>query len=98
MTTPINEVAGNESCQTIDKIASNFISQNHDNTLSPLRLANISISEFSTALSNHLSVLNEGSSIAFGRREDLTSKRLSKSLESLFSVIIPSVREGLPLT
>ncbi|CAG7935591.1 unnamed protein product [Penicillium salamii] len=98
MTTPINEVAGNETCQTIDKIASNFISQNHDNTLSPLRLANISISEFSTALSNHLSVLNEGGSIAFGRGEDLTSKRLSKSLESLFSVTTPSVREGPPLT
>ncbi|KAF3011296.1 hypothetical protein E8E15_002738 [Penicillium rubens] len=61
-------------------------------------LANTSVSEFSTELSNHLSVLNEGGSIALGRGEDLTSKSLSKSLESLFSITIPSVREGPPLT
>ncbi|KAJ5202921.1 hypothetical protein N7449_005000 [Penicillium cf. viridicatum] len=98
MTTPFNEVAGDGTCQTIDKIVNNFISQHHDKSLSPLRLANISISEFSTALSNYLSVLNEGGSIAFGRGEDLTSKSLSKSLESLFSITTPSVREGPPLT
>ena len=41
---------------------------------------------------------NGGGSIAFGRGEDLTSKSLSKSLESLFSITTPSVREGAPLT
>ncbi|OQE68393.1 hypothetical protein PENNAL_c0154G07346 [Penicillium nalgiovense] len=61
-------------------------------------LANLSISEFSTELSNHLSVLNEGGSIAFGRGENLTSNSLSKSLESLFSIKVPSVSEGPPLT
>lgn len=98
MTTPSNENSGDGVCQTIENIANNFISQHHDKSLSPLRLANISISEFSTELSNHLSVLNEGGSIAFGRGEDLTSKSLSKSLESLFSIATPPVREGPPLT
>lgn len=94
MTTPSNENSGDGVCQTIENIANNFISQHHDKSLSPLRLANISISEFSTELSNHLSVLDEGGSIAFGRGEDLTSK----SLESLFSIATPPVREGPPLT
>ncbi|CAG8243845.1 unnamed protein product [Penicillium nalgiovense] len=98
MTTPCNEVSGDRTCQTIDKIVKNFISQHHNRSLCPLRLANLSISEFSTELSNHLSVLNEGGSIAFGRGENLTSNSLSKSLESLFSIKIPSVREGPPLT
>lgn len=98
MTTPFNEVAGDGACQTVDNIVNNFISQHHDKSLSPLRLANISISEFSTELSNYLSVLNEGGSIAFGRGEDLASKSLSKSLENLFSITTPPVREGPPLT
>ncbi|KAI3093931.1 hypothetical protein CBS147333_10054 [Penicillium roqueforti] len=98
MTTPSNEDSGDGICQTVENITNNFISQHHDKSLSPLRLANISISEFSTKLSNHLSVLNEGGSIAFGRGEDLTSKSLSKSLESLFSIATPPVREGPPLT
>jgi hypothetical protein len=98
MTMPLNEVSADGICQTIDNIVNNFISQHHDKSLSPLRLANISISEFSTGLSKHLSVLNEGGSIAFGRGEDLTSKSLSKNLESLFSITTPSVREGPPLT
>jgi hypothetical protein len=94
MTTPFNEVSGDGICQNIDNIVNNFISQYHDKSLSPLRLANISISAFSTQLSNHLSVLNEGGSIAFGRGEESTSK----SLESLFSITTPSVMEGPPLT
>ncbi|CAG8217668.1 unnamed protein product [Penicillium salamii] len=98
MTTPSNEDSGDGVCQTIENIANNFISQHRDKSLRPLRLANISISEFSTELSNHLSVLNEGGSIAFGRGEDLISKSLSKSLESLFSIATPLVREGPPLT
>lgn len=98
MTTPFNEVPGDRTCQTIDKIVNNFVSQYHNKSLRPLRLADTSISEFSTELSNHLSVLNEGGSIAFGRGEVLTSNSLSKSLESLFSITIPSVREGPPLT
>ncbi|KAJ5337343.1 Winged helix-turn-helix transcription repressor DNA-binding [Penicillium brevicompactum] len=98
MATPSNEDSSDGICQTIENIANNFIPQHHDKILSPLRLADISISEFSTELSNHLSVLNEGGSIAFGRGEDLTSKSLSKSLESLFSIATPPVREGPPLT
>ncbi|CAG8221704.1 unnamed protein product [Penicillium nalgiovense] len=98
MTTPFNEVFGDITCQTIDKIVNNFVSHYHNKSLRPLRLANTSVSEFSTELSNHLSVLKEGGSIALGRGEDLTSKSLSKSLESLFSITIPSVREGPPLT
>jgi hypothetical protein len=98
MTTPFNEVSGDITCQTIDKIVNNFVSHYHNKSLRPLRLANTSVSEFSTELSNHLSVLKEGGSIALGRGEDLTSKSLSKSLESLFSITIPSVREGPPLT
>ncbi|CAG8127607.1 unnamed protein product [Penicillium nalgiovense] len=98
MTTPFNEVPGDRTCQIIDKIVNNFVSQYHNKSLRPLRLANTSVSEFSTELLNHLSVLNEGGSIAFGRGEDLTSNSLSKSLESLFSITIPSVREGPPLT
>jgi hypothetical protein len=97
MTTSSNEESGDGRCQTIDNIVNNFISEHHDKSLGPLRLANISISEFSTELSNHLSVLNKGGSIAFGRGEDLTSKRLSLSLESLFSINTPPVREGPPL-
>ncbi|KAJ6163830.1 hypothetical protein N7497_003809 [Penicillium chrysogenum] len=98
MATPLNEVSGDETCQTIGKIVNNFVSQYHNKSLRPLRLANTSVSAFLTELSNHLSVLNEGDSIALGRGEDLTSKSLSKSLESLFSITIPSVREGPPLT
>ncbi|OQE65470.1 hypothetical protein PENNAL_c0205G02379 [Penicillium nalgiovense] len=98
MTTSFGEMAGDRTCQTIDNIVNNFVPQHHDTSLSPLRLANISISEFSTELSNYLSVLNEGGSIAFCRGEDLTSKSLSKNLESLFSITTPSVREGPPLT
>lgn len=98
MTTPFNKESGDGRYQTIDNIVNNFISEHHDKSLRPLRLANISISEFSTELSNHLSILNEGGSIAFGRGEDLTSKSLSKSLQSLFSITTPPVREGPPLT
>ncbi|KAJ5202937.1 hypothetical protein N7449_005016 [Penicillium cf. viridicatum] len=98
MTTSINGVSGDETCQTIDKIVNNFISQHQDKSLNPLRPANISVSEFSAELLNHLSVLNEGGSIAFGRGEYLTSKSLSQSLETLFSIATPSVREGPPLT
>ncbi|CRL30902.1 uncharacterized protein N7506_003878 [Penicillium brevicompactum] len=98
MTTPSNEESGDGRCQTIDNIVNNFISEHHDKSLRPLRLANISISEFSTELSNHLSVLNEGGSIALGRGEELTSKSLSLSLQSLFSITTPPVKEGPPLT
>ncbi|KAJ5957700.1 hypothetical protein N7501_011979 [Penicillium viridicatum] len=86
MTTPFNEVSGDRTCQPIDKIVVNFACQ-------------YLIFRISTELSNHLSVLNEGGSIAFGRGEDLTSNSLSKSLEkSLSSITIPSVREGPPFT
>ncbi|CRL29498.1 unnamed protein product [Penicillium camemberti] len=75
-----------------------MIATRSNDDLSPFRLAHISIPEFPTELTNYLSVLNLSGSIAFGRGEDLTSIRLSKSLESLFSTAIPCVREGPPLT
>ncbi|KAJ6126036.1 hypothetical protein N7471_010529 [Penicillium samsonianum] len=87
-----------EKHQTIEKIFGNFIPQHHDKSLNPLNLANISVSEFSAGLRNHLSILNEGGSIARGRGEDLVSTGLSKSLESLFSTTTPLVTEGPPLT
>ncbi|CAG7997199.1 unnamed protein product [Penicillium salamii] len=96
MTTVSNEECGDGRCQTIDNIVDNYISEHHDKSLRPLRLANISIFEFSTELSNHLSVLNEGGSIALGRGEELASKSLS--LQSLFSITTPPVRDGPPLT
>jgi hypothetical protein len=82
----------------MDNIVNNFISQRHDNGLNPLRLANISVSEFSAELRNHLSVINDGGSIALCRGQELASVGLSKGLESLFSTTIPFVREGPPVT
>lgn len=87
-----------EKHQAIEKIFRNFFSQHHNESLNPLNLANISVSEFSAGLRNHLSVLNEGGSIARGRGEDLVSTGLSKSLERLFSTTTPFVREGPPLS
>ncbi|OGE49401.1 hypothetical protein PENARI_c021G00989 [Penicillium arizonense] len=87
-----------ETCQPVENIVNNFISQIHDNGLNPLRLANISVSEFYTELRNHLSVINDGGSIALGRGEYLASIGLSKNLESLFSTTTPFVREGPPVT
>ena len=98
MTNPFNEMADNESHQTIDKIVNNFVSQRDGKSLNPLRLASVSVSEFSTELASHLSTINEGGSIALGRGEKLTSNSLSKSLEGLFSTSTPRVTEGPPLT
>ncbi|OGE46671.1 hypothetical protein PENARI_c143G07010 [Penicillium arizonense] len=98
MTTSFNEMTDGENRQTIDKIVHNFISQRDEKSLNPLRLASLSVSEFSTELANHLSTINEGGSIALGRGENLASISLSKSLESLFSTSTPRVTEGPPLT
>ncbi|CAG7947987.1 unnamed protein product [Penicillium salamii] len=87
-----------ENFQTIKKIFDNFIPQHHDKSLSALKPANIPLSEFSANLRKHLSVLNEGGSIARGGGEDLVSTGLSKSLDSLFSTTTPFVTEGPPLT
>lgn len=87
-----------ENHQTIDKIVHNFVSQRDEKSLNPLRLANVSVSEFSTELANHLSTINEGGSIALGRGETLASISLSKSLESLFSTSTPCVTDGPSLT
>ena len=88
----------NGNRQTIDKIVNNFVSQRNGKSLNPLRLANVSVSEFSTELANHLSVINEGGSIALGRGDNLASISLSKRLENLFSTSTPRVTEGPPLT
>lgn len=93
-----NDEYGDGTHQKVHNVLNDFITQRHDKSLSPLQLAHISIPEFSTELTKYLSVLNGGGSIAFGRGEDLTSIRLSKSLESLFSTRTPCVREGPPLT
>ncbi|OQD72518.1 hypothetical protein PENANT_c248G04367 [Penicillium antarcticum] len=98
MTTPFTEMTNDENCQTIDKIVNNFLSQRSEKNLNALRLAGVSVSEFSAELANHLSTLNEGGSIALGRGENLASISLSKSLESLFSTSKPRVIEGPPLT
>ncbi|KAJ6030665.1 uncharacterized protein N7446_000273 [Penicillium canescens] len=78
-----------ETCQPVENKVNNFISQIHDSGLNPLRLANISISEFYTELRNYLSVINNGGPWPIG---------LSKNLESLFSTTTPFVREGPPMT
>ncbi|KAJ5559415.1 hypothetical protein N7513_001814 [Penicillium frequentans] len=75
-----------------------FITRRLDTTLSPLRLTDISVEEFLAKLADYLSVLNDGGSIAFGRGEDLTSIRLGKSLESVFSIATPCVKAGPPLS
>ncbi|CAG8900093.1 unnamed protein product [Penicillium nalgiovense] len=98
MPTPFNKMTDDENHQTIDKIVHNFVSQRDEKSLNPLRLANVSVSEFSTELANHLSTINEGGSIALGRGETLASISLSKSLESLFSTSTPCVTDGPSLT
>ena len=98
LTTPINKVINAKTCQTIDNLVNNFISQRYANGLNPLRLTNISVSKFSAELRNHLSVINNGGSIALCRGQELASVGLSKGLESLFSTTIPFVREGPPMT
>ncbi|KAJ6034187.1 hypothetical protein N7499_003208 [Penicillium canescens] len=98
MPTPFNEMADDGNHQTIAKIVHNFVARPDKKSLNPLRLASLSVSEFSTELANHLSTINEGGSIALGRGEKLASISLSKSLESLFSTSTPHVTEGPPLT
>ena len=97
-TAPTNEMTDIGTCQSIDNIINNFIFRRHDNSLKPLKLADTSLSEFSTGLKNYLSIINEGGSIALGRGDDLASIGLSRGLESLFSTPTPLVREGPPLT
>lgn len=98
MATPPQDTSNVGNFQANKNIFDNFIPQHHDKSLSPLKPANIPLSEFSADLRKHLSVLNEGGSIARGRGEDLVSTGLSKSLDSLFSATTPFVTEGPPLT
>lgn len=53
-----------ENHQTIDKIVKTFVSQRYGKSLNPLRLAGVSVFEFSTELANHLSTINEVGVIA----------------------------------
>jgi hypothetical protein len=75
-----------------------FISRRQDKELGALSLADTPLSAFSTKLDDYLSVLHGVGSIAFGRGEELTSVRLSKSVERLFSTAVPFVKEGTPLS
>lgn len=75
-----------------------FISQRHDKELSALSLADNPLPTYSDKLDNYMSVLNGAGSIALGRGEELSSVRLSKSVERLFSTAEPSIIEGLPLS
>ncbi|KAJ6000935.1 hypothetical protein N7481_001344 [Penicillium waksmanii] len=75
-----------------------FISRRKDKELSVLSLADTPLSAFSTKLDDYLSVLHGAGSIAFGRGEELTSVRLSKSVERLFSTAVPFIKEGTPLS
>lgn len=94
---PADEGRDVETGQAVYEEVRDFITRRHDGNLRPLRLTDESISEFSTELANHLSVVNRGASIAFARGEELSSVRLSNSAESLFGAA-PTVTKGPPLS
>lgn len=75
-----------------------FISRRQDKKLSALRLADTPLHVFSTKLDDYLSVLHAAGSIALGCGKELTSVRLSKSVDRLFSTAEPFIREGTPLS
>lgn len=98
VTTRENDMAHDAIRQDVHHMLNDFITQRLDQRLNPLKLIDSSIDDFTTELEHHLTVLKRGSSIAFSRGEDLTSIRLGKSLDCLFSTATPCVREGPPLT
>ena len=82
----------------IHNLINGFIAGHRDRTLQPLRLTDVSLSNFLVNLEAYQSVLNGGGSIAFNRGDDLSSFRLSSILEELFETREPPVREGPKLT
>lgn len=93
-TTRSSDEYGEGTRQTPNNRVIDFTTRDHDNNLSPLRLIENPMSDISAGLDRYLSVLNRGGSIALGRGERLTSTRLGKSIESLFSTATPRVIEG----
>lgn len=97
VTTRPNDKYDEGTLQTLNNRVIDFTTRDHDNNLSPLRLINNTVPDVSAGLDQYLSVLNRGGSIALSRGEKLTSTRLGKSIESLFSTATPRVIEGPPL-
>jgi hypothetical protein len=97
MATLVNDNSARGSHATVgEHVAAEFTSR--EQHLRSLKLLEAPVSEISSTLNEYTSVLHRNLSIALGRGHTLSSTRLSKSLESVFSTAAPDVLTGPPIS
>ncbi|KAH8691908.1 hypothetical protein BGW36DRAFT_347867 [Talaromyces proteolyticus] len=97
MVTLVNDnSAGGSHANFGEHVIAEFTSR--EQHLRSLKLLDAPVSEISSTLSDYISVLYRNLSIALGRGQTLTSTRLSKGLESVFSSAAPNVIKGPPIS